>query len=289
VEDSIPSSPSVYGTGTTAAPQAEPQSNTDDPSTVPTAPITPATPATPATPTAPTTPTPAPSETPLKNPSDIPKNPDTLSEETESSLSFVDVPEDAWFAPAVQYATTNNLMEYAVQMTNLYFYPNTPITRVQVAHSIYQHAKMLDIAHLKDDIGWQVRTLHDYADVQEYRQSAVAFCYNTKIMRGDTNRMFYPNNPITRQEFAVVIRRYMQYMEDQSMVEGVQSSSGVAIEEFSDAKAMGYWAKDSIAFCIKNGVLNGQEDGSFLPRGNVTMAQMAQVLYNLKDKLKPSA
>lgn len=293
VEEKIHTVPSVYATSNTHDPSVEASPSTDS---VPTASSsdTPVSPSEPASSTS----DPVSSENPAENSSDIPAdldnpddpndpdNPDTPTEETESSLPFVDVPDNAWFAPAVQYATSNNLMEYAVQMTHLYFYPNTSITRAQVAYSIYQHAKMLNIVNLKDGIGWQVRSLHDYADVQEQRQQAVAFCYNTKIMKGDTHRMFYPNKPITRQEFAVVLRRYVQYMEDQSTVEGIQSSSGIPIEEFLDAKSMSYWAKDSIAFCLKNGLLNGKDDGSFQPRGNVTMAQMAQVLYNFKDKLK---
>lgn len=208
--------------------------------------------------------------------------------ETDTTSAFVleDVSKDAWYADAVQFVVENDLMRCEVEDVNRYFKPEQEITRVEVAEAIYADAQLYNIVYFRDEVGWKVRSLGDFAEVDESSQKAVAFCYNTKIMEGDTNRRIYPNKSITRQEFAVVLRRYLQYMEDQNIVTGVQSMTGVAVEEFTDAAAIRYWAKDDIAFCIKNDLLHGNADGSFNPLGDVTRAQMAQALWNFTQKLQ---
>jgi hypothetical protein len=49
------------------------------------------------------------------------------------------------------------------------------------------------------------------------------------------------------------------------------------------------WSADAITFCVSNGIMNGNGDGSFEPFAKVSRGMMAQVLYNLDRDSAPGS
>ena len=54
-----------------------------------------------------------------------------------------------------------------------------------------------------------------------------------------------------------------------------------ALERFSDADTVSSWAVPALTAMVEQGVIDGV-DGKLLPRGNVTRAQVAKMLYAME-------
>ena len=55
---------------------------------------------------------------------------------------------------------------------------------------------------------------------------------------------------------------------------------------FTDASSIAPWAKDAVAFCQTNKLMNGDNHGAFNPKGQIKSVELAQVLYNLSQQIK---
>ena len=55
---------------------------------------------------------------------------------------------------------------------------------------------------------------------------------------------------------------------------------------FTDASSLAPWAKDAVAFCQTNKLMNGDNHGAFNPKGQIKSVELAQVLYNLSQQIK---
>ena len=95
------------------------------------------------------------------------------------------------------------------------------------------------------------------------------------IVNGDGEN-FRPTAVITRQEMAVIIHRVFELLEAEV--------SGEAIS-FDDGEEIAEYAKEAVETLTGAGILNGMGDGSFAPRGTVTRAQSAKVVYELLNLL----
>ncbi len=85
---------------------------------------------------------------------------------------------------------------------------------------------------------------------------------------------FQPNQPITREEMAVVLVKAL----------GQESQAGVNLPtKFTDAGAASSWAKNDVTLAVKDGLLNGYPDGSFRPLAPATRAEAVTVLARLLD------
>lgn len=92
--------------------------------------------------------------------------------------------------------------------------------------------------------------------------------YSYGIMQGSGN-YFNPKSYITREEVAVSLYRALK---------------GYAVEpkkEFYDLSA-DRWSKKYIDFCVANSVLNGFPDNSFKPYKEITRAEIAKIITNIK-------
>lgn len=49
------------------------------------------------------------------------------------------------------------------------------------------------------------------------------------------------------------------------------------------------WYFNAAKYAKANGILNGNEKGEFNPKGKITRAEMAQILFNIKTTSKTNA
>ncbi len=187
-----------------------------------------------------------------------------------------------WYAPAVRYSVGRDLMDCSVTLAGeTTFRPGMAIKREEVADTIYRTVKMVSIGLAEKYDGKDVEELDDFKRTDTRMRDGVRFCYDSGIMMGGTDGLLHPLASVKREEYAAVLARFMTLLVENDLINDVVEADGMAVREYTDAEQISDWAKESVGICLKNGLMRGNTDGSFDPKGTVSRAQMAQVLYNI--------
>ncbi len=124
-------------------------------------------------------------------------------ENTDSG--FPDVASSDWFAGSVTWARSAGVMGGYQGGT---FGPYDPLTREQVACTLYNYAKSIDGADVSVS-PWSILALYFYADaddIDDWAVEAVAWAVEHGVMgNGD---LLNPRGPITRAEMAAMTTNY---------------------------------------------------------------------------------
>lgn len=86
------------------------------------------------------------------------------------------------------------------------------------------------------------------------------------IISGYSETEFGPDDPITREQMAVMI------------VKAAQLSAGVSGKTFADSDSISEWAREAVNVATGNKIINGYSDNTFRPKGNTTRTEAAVVL-----------
>ena len=112
-----------------------------------------------------------------------------------------------------------------------------------------------------------------------YYEKAVTWAASNGIVTGYTAETYGPNDPITREQLAVILCRYAQY-------KGRDVSAGdTALAAFTDASSISSYAVPAFRWACSEGVINGTSATTLTPQGNATRAQVAVMLHRLIDLL----
>lgn len=106
----------------------------------------------------------------------------------------------------------------------------------------------------------------------------VGTAYRYKIVNGKGAGMFEPESGITRQEAAAMVARAAGLCGMDTTMETAEIRNVLA--QFADYVQAESWARESLAFCYKSGIL----DDSVLniePKAEILRCEIAQMLYNL--------
>jgi len=113
--------------------------------------------------------------------------------------NFSDVPETAWFAPAIAWAKAEGVV-------NGYngggFGPNDSITRQDLVTIIYRHS---------GEIQEELKALEDFTDgetVSSYARAAMAWAIENGILTGYNDATLKPKKNVTRAEMTAIMVRY---------------------------------------------------------------------------------
>lgn len=178
----------------------------------------------------------------------------------KAPVSFPDVPEGKWFTP---YVTEMARIGAVKGDPSGNFRPMGQVTRAEAVSVLYN----LD--------GQQAEAEVPFPDVTEGKwfydavQWAVA---NELINPSEAN--FGPNQPITRQELAVLLVRY------QEKVVGAPMSQEGEAPAFADNDQIAAYAAPSIYALQKAGIVSGS-GGKFNPAGTATRAELCKMLSGL--------
>ena len=180
-----------------------------------------------------------------------------LDANVNANLLFDDVEKNDWFYGDVVFALENELL---IGTSHSTFEPNATLTRAMAATVLYRldgKPTVTDKASFKD-----VKEGAWYSD-------AVAWAQSTGVVNGYEDNTFRPDQKISREEMAVMLVRYAKY-------KGVDVTPKGDLGKFTDSNSVSGWAKDSITWCVDNGIINGT--GKKLdPLGNATRAQFAAI------------
>ena len=123
----------------------------------------------------------------------------------DSKNAFVDVPDNAWYAPAVTWASENGIVK-GISATE--FAPTTPITREQLATILYRYEQ-------KNGGGftgaWMIRMDYvDLADVSDWAYEAMCWMNMNAVINGKPGKILDPKGTATRAEAATMLQRYCE-------------------------------------------------------------------------------
>lgn len=181
--------------------------------------------------------------------------------------AFSDVPEESWYHDVVERATALGLLS---GYSNGNFGPNDRITRGQVAVVLWNMANC-------PAVGDGAR---DFPDVQanDYFCQAVRWASSKGIVNGYGNGNFGPDDPVTREQLAVMLASYS------TQVAGRPASGSAAdYADMGDAGSVSGWAVPSVGWCFQKGIISG--GGLLRPQGNASRAEAAKMVVLLRDVL----
>ena len=177
-------------------------------------------------------------------------------------LPFNDVPEGCWAYDAIQYVYGEGLMAGTSGST---FSPEGTTTRGQIVTILWRLSGSPVVNYLMD---------FDDVDPAAYYAEAIRWATSEGIAGGYGGGVFGPDDPITREQLAVMLHRYAQH-------EGYDVSIGedTNILSYADAFTVSEYAVSALQWACGAGIISGTGDGSTLsPGGSATRSQVAMIL-----------
>lgn len=167
---------------------------------------------------------------------------------------FSDIPYGKWYTNAVSYCYD---MKYVGGYEDNTFRPDRPMTRAEMAAIMNRVMKLTEKAE------------NTFSDVQNgaWYTDAVLRCVKAGVMSGYDSRTFGVNDPLTREQGAVILANVFQ----------ISKQSGRTA--FSDDAKISNWAVGSVKAMAQAGYIAGMGDNAFAPKSSLTRAQMCQIIY----------
>ena len=123
--------------------------------------------------------------------------------EVEMNNGFIDVEDNAYYAKAISWAKSNNIVNGYDSET---FGPNDSVTREQIATIIARYSKLQGLSsEAQIDT-----TFADSNAISDWAVDSVRYCKQIGLILGDDNNQFNPQNSTTRAETATILYRYVQ-------------------------------------------------------------------------------
>ena len=177
---------------------------------------------------------------------------------------FSDIDTDDWFYPFVREMVSYGLMN-GTSKTG--FGPNETLTRAMLVTVLWR---------MEGEPPAMTSGFHDVQDGRWYT-SAVDWASTDGVVRGFPGGIFRPEDPITREQAAVILYRYAPIM-------GRDVEAQADLSGFTDDYAISDYARDAVSWAYATGILSGYPDGSLRPGGQATRAQIAKMIISFLEK-----
>ena len=145
--------------------------------------------------------------------------------------------------------------------------PNKPITRGEFVTSLAKFCGVDESYRYYAETGF--RDIASGSVLAPY----VKWARDAGLMDG-SNGAFHPDNYLTREQMATVVARYLTALG--------RAPGGAAQTAYKDQSRISAWALDGVALCTREGILQGS-NGAFFPKGKLTRAQTAAIVYRLSE------
>ncbi len=178
---------------------------------------------------------------------------------------FDDVDAEKWYYEGIQYCVGRGLMN---GMSKTIFSPEKQCNRAMLVSILYRLEGAEEMAY--SPIFKDVPANTWYTD-------GVLWAEQNGIVNGLGNNRFGPEDPLTREQFATIMMRYVAF-------KGAKTDARAALSSFPDASKVSNYAKDAMGWAVAEGLINGNAAGnvSYLqPQGNATRAECATILMRL--------
>ena len=183
-----------------------------------------------------------------------------VSAKTKQTIAkFTDFPKSSWSTEALTAAVENGLL---VGTSETKIEPRKNLTRAEFAAIItraFGATQKADISNFKD-----VKAGAWYVD-------SVAKAVQMGVMNGTGATTFAPNAYMKREDVILALARVL-------FVDGKDAS---VLSQFSDRDKIDTWSVAAIAGMVKEGYVNGYEDGTIRPQNLITREELAQLFHNI--------
>ena len=184
-----------------------------------------------------------------------------------SRIPYSDVKETDWYFYAVKYNVMNKMI---LGYNSSTFAPNDTITRAMV----------VTILHRMEGSPYVAGTskFPDVKNTNEYYYVAVKWATSKDIVHGYENGNFGPNDPVTREQLAVILNAYCKY-------KGKYKSVSADFSQFKDSNKISDFAKWGMNWAVGSNVITGS-NGYLNPKSTATRAEFAAMLHKYKINVK---
>ena len=117
---------------------------------------------------------------------------------------------------------------------------------------------------------------------QDWYKAAVGWAAENGIVKGMSETVFAPNDPITREQFATILYRYAEYKK-------VDVSGSADLSKYEDNGQIHDYAKESMAWANAAGLITGVTETTLEPVGNATRAQAAAIFHRFCENVAGAA
>ncbi len=197
-----------------------------------------------------------------------------------NAQSFTDVSADAWYAQAAQFCAQKGLITGYADTT--LFGPTDSLTRSQLVTILWRAACATDAAAYTGS----AENATAWADVanDSFYTAAANWAYESGVVNGydnaDGTASFAPDDAITFEQLITILANYAAATGKAD----VATADISALSAFTDTESVSTWAKNSMAWAVQAGLVNGynNDDGtrSLVPGEDVIRGRAAVVLMN---------
>ena len=189
----------------------------------------------------------------------------------EESLPFTDVPVGSWYYDAVKYVYDIGIMN-GTNAAGTLFSPDVTVTRAMFV-------AMLGRLH-----GAEQKSTDKFPDVDSVGGSwyagYVGWASENGIITGYDNGNFGPSDPVTREQMAVIIMRYVDYL-------GILPTYSISAPyQFTDIGEVGSWAVKFVEEMRMIGIIQGNAQSQFSPKDGLGRSSAATIIMRLDRLLK---
>lgn len=180
-------------------------------------------------------------------------------------LPYGDVKESDWYYESVAYMYNKGIM---TGLKPTVFGPTGKVSRAQFATILYRISG-----------AGSVRYSSKFPDVPEgqFYTDAVMWAASESIIKGYENGYFGPGDLITREQMAVLLYRYVQYL-------GADVSNKNSLEHFPDSRLVSGFALEAMQWANAEGVIMGNADSTLAPRAYADRASCATMMMRFVKK-----
>lgn len=119
-----------------------------------------------------------------------------------------------------------------------------------------------------------LQSKYSFVDIYPYRQrDSVQNLYTLGIFSSQEEKLFYPENTLTREELCVLLQRILDLPVMNEKVTKV----------YKDGKDISHWAVDSVLALSESGYIPSNE-GYFEPQKPLTREEFSEILYKLLEE-----
>ena len=191
--------------------------------------------------------------------------------EVDVTEMFTDVTKN-WAYPGIQYCMTHGIMGGMGDGT---FAPTGTTTRAQIVQILY---------NLEGTPAVSGTTPFTDLTANWYKP-AILWAYQNNVVAGTSPTTFDPDQPVTREQIAVILTQYMFHV-----LKMERTWTPADLSTFPDGAQVSGWAKEAMQDAVALGLINGTKapDGKVYldPQGSAARQQVATILMNFCQNVK---
>ena len=191
---------------------------------------------------------------------------------------FLDVPANEWYSQAVYTAAANGYMNG--DGAGKTFSPMRELTRAEAACVLFNmaggDALYGNLPGYNEYTGTYETGFSDVTG-NEFYAKAVAWAEQTGVINGYADGTFGVSRKVTNEEFACMLANYAKAKGEFEAVD-----ADAVLAEYPDASVVSDWAKDSVAWCVSEGIMGG--GASILPAGSILRMRAATMAVNAQPE-----